>query len=176
MIHEDRVRVVRAVAVGVFPARDAIDGRALVGAGTVLSVADVAAVKEAGGQIIVSPNRDDAVIAATKAAGMTAYPGVFTVTEALGAIAAGADALKFFPADLLGPGGIRALAAILPKGFPLLAVGGVGPDNMGAYLKAGVVGFGIGTSLYVPGRHPEEVAARARQMVIAYDTAVAAPT
>ena len=151
-------------------------GRALIGAGTVLTVADVAAVKEAGGQIIVSPNRDDAVIAATKAAGMTAYPGVFTATEALGAITAGADALKFFPADLLGPGGIRALAAILPKGFPLLAVGGVGPDNMGAYLKAGVVGFGIGTSLYVPGRHPEEVAARARQMVIAYDTAVAAPT
>jgi 2-dehydro-3-deoxyphosphogalactonate aldolase len=149
-------------------------GRAIVGAGTVLTTADVSAVKDAGGQIIVSPNRDDAVIAATKAAGLVSYPGVFTATEALGAIAAGADALKFFPADLLGPSGIKALSAILPKGFPLLAVGGIGADNMAAYLKAGVVGFGIGTSLYVPGRHPEEVAARARQMVVAYDTALAA--
>jgi 2-dehydro-3-deoxyphosphogalactonate aldolase len=149
-------------------------GRAIVGAGTVLTVAEVAAVKDAGGQIIVSPNRDDAVIAATKAAGLTSYPGVFTATEALGAIAAGADALKFFPADLLGAGGIKALAAVLPKGLPLLAVGGVGPENMAAYLKAGVVGFGIGTSLYVPGRHPEEVTARARQTVAAYDAVAAA--
>lgn len=148
-------------------------GRAIVGAGTVLTTADVTAVKEAGGQIVVSPNRDDAVIAATKAAGLRSYPGVFTATEALGAIAAGADALKFFPADLLGPKGIKAIAAILPKGFPLLAVGGVDASTMGDYLKAGVVGFGIGTSLYVPGRHPEEVAARARQMVVAYDMAAA---
>jgi len=148
-------------------------GRAMVGAGTVLTTADVTAVKDAGGQIVVSPNRDDPVIAATKAAGLASYPGVFTATEALGAIAAGADALKFFPADLLGPKGIKAIAAILPKGFPLLAVGGVDASNMADYLKGGVVGFGIGTSLYVPGRHPEEVAARARQMVVAYDTAVA---
>jgi len=146
-------------------------GRALIGAGTVLTPGEVSAVKAAGGQLIVSPNRDDAVIAATKAAGLASYPGVFTATEALGAIAAGADALKFFPADLLGPKGIKAMAAILPKGFPLLAVGGVDAGNMADYLKAGVAGFGIGTSLYVPGRHPEEVAARARQMVTAYDTA-----
>jgi 2-dehydro-3-deoxyphosphogalactonate aldolase len=146
-------------------------GRAKIGAGTVLTPADVAAVKAAGGQMIVSPNRNDAVIAATKAAGLDSYPGVFTATEALGAIAAGADALKFFPADLLGPGGIKAIGAILPTGFPLLAVGGVDAGNMAAYLKAGVAGFGIGTSLYVPGRHPEEVAARARQMAAAYDAA-----
>ena len=149
-------------------------GRAIIGAGTVLTPAEVSAVKAAGGQLIVSPNRDDAVIAATKAAGLASYPGVFTATEALGAIAAGADALKFFPADLLGPKGIKAIAAILPKGFPLLAVGGVDAANMGDYLKAGVVGFGIGTSLYTPGRHPEEVAARARQMEAAYDTVAAA--
>jgi len=163
------LRSIKAMAI-------AARGRAIVGAGTVLTTADVTAVKEAGGQIVVSPNRDDAVIATTKAAGLKSFPGVFTATEALGAIAAGADALKFFPADLLGPKGIKAIAAILPKDFPLLAVGGVDASTMGDYLKAGVIGFGIGTSLYVPGRHPEEVAARARQMAVAYDTAATAGT
>jgi len=146
-------------------------GRARVGAGTVLTVGEVGAVKAAGGAIVVSPNYDAAVIRATKAAGMDSYPGVFTATEALGAIAAGADALKFFPADLLGPAGIKAVAAILPRGFPLMAVGGVSAANMGDYLKAGVIGFGIGTSLYVPGRSADEVGKRARDMVAAYDAA-----
>ena len=146
-------------------------GRARIGAGTVLTVADVASVKAAGGRMIVSPNRDDAVIRATKAAGLDSYPGVFTATEALGAIAAGADALKFFPGDLLGPKGIKAIAAILPKDFPLLAVGGIDASNMGDYLAAGVAGFGIGTSLYKPGMGAEEVGARARAMVAAYDGA-----
>ena len=103
----------------------AATGRARIGAGTVLAVAEVAKVKAAGGAIIVSPNADAAVIHATKAAGLDSYPGVFTATEALGALAAGADALKFFPADILGPAGIKAIATILPKGVPLLAVGGV---------------------------------------------------
>jgi 2-dehydro-3-deoxyphosphogalactonate aldolase len=146
-------------------------GRARIGAGTVLTVADVASVKAAGGQMIVSPNQDDTVIRATKAAGLDSYPGVFTATEALGAIAAGADALKFFPGDLLGPKGIKAIAAILPKNFPLLAVGGIDASNMGDYLAAGVAGFGIGTSLYKPGLSAEEVGARARAMVAAYDGA-----
>jgi 2-dehydro-3-deoxyphosphogalactonate aldolase len=144
-------------------------GRARVGAGTVLSVADVGAVAAAGGQIIVSPNTDAAVIRATKAAGLDSYPGVFTATEAHAAIAAGADALKFFPADLLSPKGIRAIGTILPPDMPLLAVGGVDADNIGDYLKAGVVGFGIGTSLYKPGFTSEEVGRRARAMVAAYD-------
>jgi 2-dehydro-3-deoxyphosphogalactonate aldolase len=146
-------------------------GRARIGAGTVLTTADVAAVKAAGGQMIVSPNFDGAVIAATRAAGLDSYPGVFTATEALGAIAAGAHALKFFPGDILGAKGIKAIAAILPKGFPLLAVGGVDASTMGDYLKAGVDGFGIGTSLYKPGLSAGEVATRARQMVAAYDAA-----
>ena len=82
----------------------------------------------------MSPNRNDDVIRASKAAGLDSYPGVFTATEALGALAAGADALKFFPADVLGPGGIKGIAAILPKGVPLLAVGGVDAANIAAYL------------------------------------------
>jgi 2-dehydro-3-deoxyphosphogalactonate aldolase len=147
--------------------------RAIVGAGTVLTVDEVRAVAAAGGRMIVSPNRDDAVIAATKAAGLTSFPGVFTATEALGAIAAGADALKFFPADLLGPAGIRAIAAILPPAVPLLAVGGVDAPNIGDYRKAGIAGFGIGSSLYKPGMSAAEVGRRAAEMVAAYDAALA---
>jgi 2-dehydro-3-deoxyphosphogalactonate aldolase len=144
-------------------------GRARVGAGTVLSVADVGAVAKAGGQLIVSPNTDAAVIRATKAAGLDSYPGVFTATEAHAAIAAGADALKFFPADLLGPKGIRAIGTILPPGMPLLAVGGIDAANIGDYMKAGIAGFGIGTSLYKPGFTADEVARRARDMVDAFE-------
>jgi 2-dehydro-3-deoxyphosphogalactonate aldolase len=146
-------------------------GRAIVGAGTVLTVEEVDAVAAAGGRMIVSPNRDDAVIRATKAAGLDSYPGVFTATEALGAIAAGADALKFFPADLLGVNGIRALTAILPKKIPLLAVGGVDASNIAAFLSAGITGFGIGSSLYKPGMSAGEIGERARAMVHAYDGA-----
>ena len=149
-------------------------GRARIGAGTVLTVAEVEAVKHNGGQMIVSPNRDDAVIKAAKAAGLDSYPGVFTATEALGAIAAGADALKLFPADILGPKGIKALAAVLPKEIPLLAVGGVDASNIGDYLKAGATGFGLGTSLFTPGLSADEVGARAKAMVAAYDEAVSA--
>jgi 2-dehydro-3-deoxyphosphogalactonate aldolase len=145
--------------------------RARIGAGTVLTVDEVAQVKAAGGQIVVSPNTDATVIRATKAAGLDSYPGVFTATEALAALAAGADALKFFPGDILGPKGIRAIAAILPKGTPLMAVGGVDGGNIGEYLKAGVSGFGIGTSLYKPGITTDEVATRAQTMVSAYDSA-----
>jgi len=147
-------------------------GRARVGAGTVLSVEDVHRVAAAGGHLIVSPNRNDAVIHATRAAGLDSYPGVFTATEALGALAAGADALKFFPADVLGPAGIRAIAAILPRGTPLLAVGGVDAGNIPTWLEAGIAGFGIGSSLYKPGMTAAVVGAKAREMVAAYDDAV----
>ncbi|MCB1488443.1 MAG: 2-dehydro-3-deoxy-6-phosphogalactonate aldolase [Bauldia sp.] len=154
-------------------ARQAGD-RAIVGAGTVLAVEQVEAVAAAGGRIIVSPNRDDAVIRATKAAGLASFPGVFTATEAFGAIAAGADALKFFPGDILGPAGIRAMRAVLPPDLPLLAVGGVDASTIGDYLAAGVAGFGIGSSLFKPGMTADDVAARAAGMVAAYRACVAA--
>lgn len=145
--------------------------RARVGAGTVLTPAEVAAVQEVGGRFIVSPNANAAVIRATRAAGLDSYPGVFTATEAHLAIDAGASALKFFPADLLGPKGIRAIATILPPDIPLLAVGGVDAGNIADYLAAGVVGFGIGSSLYKPGLTADEVGRRAQAMVAAYDAA-----
>jgi 2-dehydro-3-deoxyphosphogalactonate aldolase len=143
-------------------------GRARIGAGTVLTTAEVTAVADAGGTLIVSPNRDDDVIRATKALGLQSFPGVFTATEALGAIRAGADALKFFPAEVLGPSGVKAMAAILPRGLPLLAVGGVDAGNIGSWLAAGIAGFGIGSSLYKPGLSPAEVGARAAAMVAAW--------
>ena len=144
------------------------DTRALVGAGTVLTPDEVGKVAAAGGRLVVSPNTDAGVIRATKAAGLLAFPGVFTATEALAAIAAGADALKFFPADLLGPAGIKAIATILPRGMPLLAVGGVDAGNIADYLAAGVAGFGIGSSLYKPGITAGEVARRAAALGAAY--------
>lgn len=146
-------------------------GRARIGAGTVLATDEVARLKAVGGEIVVSPNTDPAVIRATKAAGLASFPGVFTATEALAAIAAGADALKFFPADLLGPAGVKAIATILPKHVPLLAVGGVDASNIGAWLAAGIAGFGIGSSLYKPGLGADEVGQRAAAMVAAYDRA-----
>jgi 2-dehydro-3-deoxyphosphogalactonate aldolase len=147
--------------------------RARIGAGTVLTADEVQRVAAAGGRIVVSPNRDDAVIRATKSAGLDSYPGVFTATEALGALAAGADALKFFPADILGPAGIKAIATILPKSVPLLAVGGVDESNIAEYLRAGIAGFGIGSSLYKPGMSAAEIGRRAGAMVAAYDRAAA---
>ncbi len=153
----------------------AAKGRARIGAGTVLTAAEVEAVEAAGGELIVSPNVDPAVIRKTRAARLDSFPGVFTATEALAAVAAGADGLKFFPADLLGPAGIKAIGVVLPKSVPLIAVGGVDPSNMADYLKAGIAGFGIGSSLYKPGMAADEIGQRARAMVAAYDGAGGRP-
>ena len=148
-------------------------GRARIGAGTVLTVQEVDQIAAAGGQIIVSPNTDAAVIRHTKAGGLDSFPGVFTATEALAAVAAGANGLKFFPADLLGPAGIKAVSVVLPKTMPLLAVGGVDHRNIAEYLAAGVSGFGIGSSVYKPGMSATEVGDKARALVAAYDGAMA---
>lgn len=144
-------------------------GQAEVGAGTVLTAAEVRQVEAAGGVFVVSPNSDRTVIEATRALGLASYPGAFTATECLAAAAAGASALKLFPAFLLGPAGVAALKAVLPSGLPLYAVGGVDAPDLAAYRRAGCVGFGLGSNLYRPGRPAAEVAAAARRLVEAYD-------
>ncbi len=144
----------------------------LIGAGTVLTTADVTRLAEMGARLVVSPDCNLEVIAATKAAGMLSFPGVFTATECFAALRAGADGLKIFPASIMGPAGIAALKAVLPKACPVYAVGGAGVANLGEWLRAGANGFGIGTALYRPGDGADAVAAKARALVAAYDAAV----
>jgi len=149
----------------------AFDGRARIGAGTVLEVAQVARVKAAGGTLVVSPDMNPAVIAATRAADMASYPGVMTPTEAFGALRAGATGLKLFPGTLVGPAGLKAIRAVLPPDTECWAVGGAGPENFAAWFAAGATGFGIGTALYSPGMTADAVRVRAETVVAAYDAA-----
>lgn len=146
--------------------------QALIGAGTVLTPQEVTQVHDAGGQLIVSPNANPQVIAATKELGMTSFPGVFTPTECFAALAAGADGLKIFPAALMGVEGLKAIRAVLPPGTQVFAVGGVGADDFAAWLRASADGFGLGSALYKPGRSAKDIGNRARAMVAAYDHAI----
>lgn len=150
-------------------AAKAFAGRANIGAGTVLSVEDVDQVKAAGGVFIVSPDTNEDVIKRTRATGMASYPGFFTPTDAFRAIRGGATALKAFPAEVLGPKGIKAIKAVLPKGLPLYAVGGASPENFGEFFDAGCIGFGLGSYIFKPGMSPADIGARARAAVAAYD-------
>lgn len=125
--------------------------RAAIGAGTVLTVAEVQAVADAGGTLIVSPNADGDVICAARAAGLVSCPGVATPTEAFAALAAGADALKLFPAEQIPPPVVKAWRAVLAARVPLIPVGGITPATMAAYRDAGASGFGLGSALYRPG-------------------------
>jgi len=147
--------------------RDALDGRAFVGAGTVLDVSAVKAVADAGGQLVISPNANAEVIKASKAAELFSMPGFFTPTEAFMALDAGADVLKLFPAELAGPTGMRAVRAVLPRAAAVYAVGGVGPGDMASWRAAGASGFGVGSALYRPGRTAEAVGAAAREFMAA---------
>ncbi|PHP26976.1 2-dehydro-3-deoxy-6-phosphogalactonate aldolase [Limimaricola cinnabarinus] len=152
---------------------EACGARALIGAGTVMTPAQVEELREAGGRLAVSPNMDRQVIRATIAAGMESWPGVMTPTEGFAALAAGATGLKLFPASLIGPEGLKAMRAVYPKEARIYAVGGAGASNFGDWIAAGADGFGLGTALYTPGLPIEEIAARARTITAAYDEAVA---
>jgi len=148
--------------------------KALVGAGTVLSAAQVREVHAAGGELIVAPNFDAEVIAEAARLGLVSLPGVMTPTEAFGALAAGATGLKLFPAELASPSVVKALLAVLPRGTPLMPVGGIAPDNMAAWRSAGAAGFGIGSALYKPGKSAAAVAEDARRFVDAFKGALRA--
>ncbi|MYM24136.1 2-dehydro-3-deoxy-6-phosphogalactonate aldolase [Duganella sp. FT135W] len=142
----------------------------LVGGGTMLNVDHVEAVHAAGGRLLVSPNCVPAVIRRAADLGMYCAPGVATPTEAFAALDAGAHALKIFPAESVGHGGIKALKSVLPAGTPVWPVGGVSPETMAAWVKAGATGFGIGGSLYTPGVTLEQLAERAAAFVSTWRT------
>ena len=139
----------------------------LIGAGTVLTEGQVADVAATGAKLIIAPNYAPPVIAAAKARGLIALPGVATPTEAFTALAAGADGLKMFPGELLPPVAVKAWQAVLPKETLLVPTGGVTPDNVAAYRAAGAGGFGIGSALYKPGMSRDELAQKAAAFVTA---------
>jgi 2-dehydro-3-deoxyphosphogalactonate aldolase len=139
--------------------------RMLVGAGTVLRPAEVGRVRDAGGRIVVSPDTNVEVVAATAAAGLVSSPGYFTPSEAFSALRVGATALKLFPAEGASPALLKAHLAVLPKDIPVLAVGGIKPDNMRPWLEAGATGFGLGGGLYKPGQSAADTLDKARAYV-----------
>ena len=145
---------------------------ALIGAGTVLQSFEVEEVARAGGQLIISPNCNPAVMRRSRELGLTSLPGVFTATECFAALDSGANGLKFFPAFKLGVDGFQALSAVLPADTRCYAVGGVGTEDFDAWLQAGITGFGIGSALYKPGDSVSSVRSKARQIVEAWDRAV----
>jgi 2-dehydro-3-deoxyphosphogalactonate aldolase len=147
---------------------EALGDQVLVGAGTVLRTEDVAAVAAAGGRLIVMPHADLQVIAEAKRRALLALPGVATPTEAFAALAAGADGLKLFPAEMIGPAVVKSLRAVLPRDCLLLPVGGITPGTMEEFLRAGADGFGIGSAIYKPGETAAEVSAKARAFVEAW--------
>lgn len=148
--------------------RAAMPADTLVGAGTVLRIEDVARLAAINADLVVMPHADVAVIAAARAAGLGCLPGVATPTEAFAAIAAGANGLKIFPAELIGPAAIKAMRVVLPASVPILPVGGISPGNMRPYLDAGVAGFGLGSALYKPGMGTAELAANAAAFAAAW--------
>jgi 2-dehydro-3-deoxyphosphogalactonate aldolase len=147
---------------------------ATIGAGTVLTAQQVRDVADAGGRIIVSPSFDAEVVTETKLRKLASWPGVLTPSECFAALKAGADGLKIFPCSVIGPAGLKAMRAVLPRETLVYAVGGAGPANFASWFAAGVNGFGIGTALYEPGRSVAQLRQAARDIVGAYDAAVSA--
>lgn len=151
-------------------AASAFGDRCVIGAGTVLETEQVDRLADAGGRLVVSPNIEPAVIARASGHKMLTMPGVLTPTEALLAVKCGASALKFFPASVLGAGGIAAIKTILPKETVVGAVGGVSESSFADFRKIGVSTFGLGTNLYAPGDSADTVREKARRIITAYDT------
>jgi 2-dehydro-3-deoxyphosphogalactonate aldolase len=141
--------------------------RLLIGAGTVLTTAQVAEIAAAGGKLIVTPHADATIVRAAKQHGLLSVPGFFTPSEAFAMLAAGADALKLFPSEAASPAVLRALRAVLPAGTAVLPVGGIDASNIAAWRAAGAAGFGIGSAIYRPGDSPETVGAKAHALVAA---------
>lgn len=154
----------------------AVGPAVLVGAGTVTDLDLLEALAATGAGLMVTPNTDPALIARCAALGLYSAIGCGTASEAFAALHAGAAALKLFPAGPLGPAYASALRAVLPVGVPLLAVGGIRPDNLADFLRAGCTGAGLGSDLYRPGQAASETLARARDFVAAFDAACAAPS
>lgn len=158
LISDDALQCIRKMS-------EAFGSEVIIGAGTVLATEQVDAVKAAGGTLIFSPNFSPAVVERTKAQSMISIPGCATPSEAFAALNAGADMLKFFPAENIPPAAIKAMMVVLPKGTLSLAVGGISTSNMQAYLDAGVTGFGIGSSLYAPSKTIEDIKMSAIEIV-----------
>ena len=147
--------------------------QALVGAGTVLTAQEVRDVEAAGGELIVAPNFNPDAVTTAARLGLVSVPGIMTPTEAFNALAAGATALKLFPAELASPAVVKALLAVLPKGTKLIPVGGISADNIAAWRAGGAAGFGLGSSLYKPGDDAPTVKRKAAAIVAAYQAALA---
>lgn len=145
--------------------RHALPPEAIIGAGTVLRPAFIDDIARAGSELVVMPHADEAVIRAAKARGLACTPGVATLTEAFAALAAGADALKMFPAEQLGAPIVKAWRAVVAKRVPLVPVGGIAPENMTPFLAAGADGFGLGSALYRPGQSHGQTARHARAFI-----------
>lgn len=139
--------------------------QALIGAGTIMTEADVARVHDAGGRLLVTPHADPVLVRAAKGLGMQAAPGFFTPAEAFALLAAGADALKLFPAEAANPATLRALRAVLPAGTRVIPVGGMDAASLPAWRDAGAAGFGIGSALYRPGDDAAKVTANAQALI-----------
>ncbi|KAA0012708.1 2-dehydro-3-deoxy-6-phosphogalactonate aldolase [Billgrantia pellis] len=150
---------------------DALGGRARIGAGTVLTTAQVRDVHDAGGRLVVSPNCRPAVIEETRRLGMESWPGILSPSEAFDALEAGATGLKLFPAIQVGTEGMKAMRSVLPQGARLYAVGGIGSDDFAAWRAAGADGAGLGSALYRPGQTPEQVSEQAHALVAAWRAA-----
>ena len=127
------------------------ENHAIIGAGTVLDEASIRSIAEAGAKLVVMPNGNGIVVKAAKDRGLIAIPGIATPSEAFAMIEAGADALKLFPAEGIPPRVLKAMKAVLPSTVPILPVGSITPEKMNDYLKAGAIGFGLGSALYKPG-------------------------